>query len=457
MSSPKEDFTLKPKHEVLAHARTLVGQRLALLYGAEAEHKFRGKGSFGQLLEKLHFGYQPNPSPEMDFPVAKLELKSTGAIKKSKQWRAKERLVFSNINYVNLIHEENFATSSFVKKNANLLLVVYHWEREVNPIHSLIIGVGEVAIFELDERDVEIIKQDWLKIRQIIAEGNAHKLSEGHTTYLKATRKGAGHGLDNRPQPMSDVPAPNRAFSFPASFLTKLITPIIKKGKAKVKHAESLVADAESLKRLTFDEIVLNRFARFRGRTVESIQQEVDPDLNLKTKASFAILARRMLGVRTQKIEEFERAEIHMKTIRIGKNGRPKEDMSFPYFKYKEVAHQTWWESDFREALSKRFLFVFYREEGDTYIFDRAIFWGMPEDLLDTEVQQVWEETARRIRNGEADKLPAKSEHHITHVRPHARNKKDTDETPDGQHIVKKSFWLNAQFIQKIYEDELEN
>lgn len=408
---------------------------------------------FGQLLEYLHFGYAPNPSPLPDFPAADLELKTTGAIKRSSQWRAKERLVFSNISYRDIIREPSFAESSFLQKNAHILLVIYHWKRDVPAIDYHILGSGELIFSGLDERDQKIIEQDWQKIRAAVLAGRAHELSEGDTVYLKATRKGAGHGKDDRIQPRSNTPAPNRAFSFPASFMTRLIEPIIRSGRKKAPDSTALVEDRAILREKTFDELVLERFEPFVGRSVDAIMAELDPTMNRNAKGFFADLARRMLGVSTRRIEEFEKADIQMKTVRLRKSGMPKEDMSFPAFRYRNLVTQTWLDSDFRESLSKKFLFVFFRREGESFIFERALFWAMPETVLDIEVREVWEETVRRIRSGQVDNLPSKSSHHIAHVRPHARNAADTDEAPDGRWLIKKSFWLNSQYIAKIYRD----
>ena len=80
------------------------------------------------------------------------------------------------------------------------------------------------------------------------------------------------------------------------------------------------------------------------------------------------MLARRMIGVRGKKIEEFEKAEISMKTIQLRGDGMPKEDMSFPTFKFLEVIEEDWEatadddraESSFKTQLQRRFLFVVY-------------------------------------------------------------------------------------------------
>src|SRR5690606_36142792 len=92
----------------------------------------------------------------------------------------------------------------------------------------------------------------------------------------------------------------------------------------------------------TVEEVALERLHRYRGWTVVDIWRELDPSLNLDAKGIYADLARRMLGVKTRKIEEFEKAGVTMKIVRLQRNGKPKESMSFPAFKFKDLAHQTW-------------------------------------------------------------------------------------------------------------------
>jgi len=449
----QHDFTNAERPEVLAQARLLVGRTLRQLYGEDVEVP-KGKGAFGQLVEWLHFGYPPNSLKEADFPVANLELKATGAVSSRKGWRAKERLVLSNINYLDLAQEEQFETSTFYVKNGQLLLVVYFWVAEKSPLEYRILGVGVIEIAGMNPVDRQIIRDDWTKIRQAVLDGRAHELSEGDTSYLKAARKGAGTGQDDRRQPFSSVAAPNRAFSFRQSFVTRLIEPLIDGSKKLREDEQALVHDEVELETKTFDDLVLERFEPFLGRTVEGIASELDPNLNRTAKGFYADVARRMLGVSTRRIEEFEKADIIMKTVRIqSRRKRPRESMAFPAFRYRDLAKQTWLDSDLRDALSKRFLFVFFVDDGESYRLSHAAFWAMPETTLEGEVRPVWEETQRRIKSGRADDLPTSGESRVAHVRPHARDAADTDITPDGSHVVKKCFWLNAAFIGKIFEE----
>ena len=64
------------------------------------------------------------------------------------------------------------------------------------------------------------------------------------------------------------------------------------------------------------------------------------------------------------------------------------------------------------------------------------------------KAQWVWEETVRRIKAQKADGLPGISDSTVANVRPHARNSSDVAPTGYGTYEVKKSFWLNAKYIQ---------
>ena len=65
------------------------------------------------------------------------------------------------------------------------------------------------------------------------------------------------------------------------------------------------------------------------------------------------------------------------------------------------------------------------------------------------EAQWVWEETVRRIKNKQADKLPRIRDNAVAHVRPHGRDGQDVIDTGYGTKEVKKCFWLNAKYIEK--------
>ena len=86
-----------------------------------------------------------------------------------------------------------------------------------------------------------------------------------------------------------------------------------------------------------------------------------------------------MLGIKNSKAEEFAKANIVVKSIRIERNGKNKESISFPPFKFLDLVQQSWEDSDFYEYFeTTRFLFVIYRAQDEHYVLQGAKMWNMP-------------------------------------------------------------------------------
>jgi DNA mismatch repair protein MutH len=440
-------FDINSSKSIIEYAKKLKGYTLREKCREEIEnHNYKGKGNFGQILEKFYFGYQPNSDANPDFKEVGIELKSSPLkTLKNGDFRAKERLVLNIINYLK-VHSEEFESSTFWKKNAHILLVFYLHNKEDNLLDYIIKLVDN---WEFPNDDLQIIKRDWEVINEKIIEGRAHELSEGDTFYLGACTKG-GKGGNLREQPFNTTRAKQRAYSLKQGYVNHIIANIAKDEQGiygKVIDKPELL---ENLKGI--EEVVSSKFKPFYNKKIDEILKTVKVDLNKKSKSFYANLTNTILGIELGKrIEEFEKADIIVKTVRLKENNLPKEDISFPTFKYKEIVKTSWDNSDFKEVIEKKFFFVFYQYEGDTLILKKVKFWNMPHKDI-KEVKKVWNETKKRIKKGEANNLPKKSENRVSHVRPHARNKQDTYETPQGKHEVKKCFWLNNSYIKnEIY------
>ena len=178
----KPSYDKSDKESVLNFAKKLRNKTLREVCDtAISSHSYSGKGNFGQLLEKFYFLYELNSESEADFNEIGVELKSSPLKQlKNKEYRAKERLVLNIINYFAVINED-FTTSSFWKKNANILLVFYLHKANQNVLDHIIKLVDE---WNFPRTDLEIIKRDWETIKKKISDGRAHELSEGDTFYL---------------------------------------------------------------------------------------------------------------------------------------------------------------------------------------------------------------------------------------------------------------------------------
>ncbi len=409
----------------------------------------RNKGNLGNLIEKHYFFYDNNSNPNPDFNEAGVELKVTPyLIKNNGDLRAKERLVLTNINYENDYKESTFLESHIYRKCALMLLVYYLYEPTKERIDYI---MNYIKLFEFPEEDLEIIKKDYQIIIDKIKSGKAEELSESDTNYLGACTKGANSN-DVTTQPFSDVKAMKRAFCLKNSYMSYILNHYIVND---TENYESIIKDNKILKKQSLEQYIISQLKPYYGEDIEELRYKFNIPYDIKNKSFTYLLAKGMLNVVNNKIEEFEKANIKIKAIRLNKNGTPKESMSFPTFKYTEIIKEEWLNSELYENFSTtKYLFMIYQYiDNNTLIFKKAMFWNVPEKDIQSEIKRVWTETVKRIKNNQYNNLPQSSESHILHVRPHGRNRNDTYPTPDGKQATKKCFWLNKQYIKRQIEE----
>lgn len=463
----KLQYNPSDKNSIIEYAKRLKGKSLREICDSTIlEHSYSGKGNFGQVLEKYYFGYEPNSKSEADFSQIGMELKSSPLKQlKNNEYRSKERLVLNIIDYVNVVNQ-NFEDSDFVKKNASILLIFYLHQAGYDILDLIIKLVDE---WSFPSTDLEIIKKDWVTINKKIADGKAHELSEGDTFYLGACTKGA-NASSVRKQPFSKIPAKQRAYSFKQGYVNHIIASI---ANEPTEIYGKLIPSVDVAKKQTIEEIVISKFNPFYGKTEEEILEKLDLELNRKAKNFYANLTKAILGISLDKeIEEFEKAEIIVKTVRLKENNLPKEDISFPTFKYEEIVNEDWENSDFKDILEHKFLFVFFQFENDKLLLRKVKFWNIP--YLDLqEVEKVWIKTQQVVAKGEIVKgfktdkngkvsretnFPNKVFSKISHVRPHAKDASDTYSLPKKDKLTKEKqytkhcFWLNNSYVRdEIY------
>lgn len=417
-----------------------------------------GKGAIGTVIEESWFGYPPNSESEPDLPEAGVELKVTPYIRTKHGIRAKERLVCGLIDYMK-DPGQAFDDSAFLHKCGTMLLLFYE-HKESMPKGDL--TIDKAVLFHFPEEDLAIVRHDWETIMDKIRSGRAHELSEGDTLYLAACTKGANAGV-LRSQPFSETPAKQRAYSLKPSYMTRILNTYIFGDE----QSERVVKDPRILARTTFERYIEELLQPYYGKTVRELQTTVGFGIDLSSKNHVERLLARMVGVdgRIGAAEEFRKAGIVPKTVRLEADGCPKESMSFPTFDFIKLMNETWESSELYQTLSgTRFLFaVFRRTEPDSaeeaggreYRFEGIRFWNMPPADLE-EVRRVWERTVQTIERGVvltqtargvANDLPKKAQSRVAHVRPHGRDANDRLPLPDGRMMTKQCFWLNAEYI----------
>lgn len=439
----------------------------------------RGKGKLGNLLEKYYFYYEPNSESEPDFKEAGTELKVTPYEKlKNGKIKAGERLVIGMIPNKEPI-EKDFMKSHLLKKMGLILLIFYLREKEKQRTNYNIDYITLFSILSKEcEEDLSIIKEDYKKISEKIIAGKAHELSEGDTKYLGACTKGGTAEKSLQEQFYNkDILAKRRAFSLKQSYMTYVLNHYVLKNKVTY---DSFI-DNNKVKSNDFDVEVIKCIDKYKGKTEEEIYSIFNL-VNKKAKQRNNMAICRMLGVKTDRIAEFEKADIKIKTIRVNKNGKPNESMSFPKMVIKDFVEETFEDSKvYNDFSEQRFLFVVFRENlNKEYVLSGAKLWNMPIMELETKGKEEWEMYRKKFKEGVNFKmkntkkgyiitndLPKKTDTEMFHLRPHSGKsaylingkrygngkEKDMDELLNGDKMTYQCFWLSDKYVKKIIKD----
>lgn len=414
-----------------------------------------GKGNLGQLIEEHFFGYECNNDARPDFPEAGVELKVTPYRKNNDNTiSAKERLIINMINYMN-DYKYEFEESHLWNKLQLILLIYYLYDSKID--NKLDYKIKFAKLFRPSEVDLEIIKNDYYIIINKIKDGKAHEISGGDTMYLEAAPKASNSSV-RRAQPFSDIKAKPRAFALKNSYMTYILNNYI---IDKDKHYESIIDRKIDQ---SFESYIKHIVGKYKNKNIEELCNLFDVKYNKKMKNLGATIIYRILGIKGNKAEEFIKANIVVKTIRIENNNSIKESMSFPTFKFKELVNETWEDSIFGNYLrDTRYLFIIYKFDDQNKLRLKGCqFWNISYKDLQ-EVEKVWKKTQDLINNGlKIEKVNGKYKHNlpkqrdnkVCHVRPHGRDSSDTYELPDGRVLPKQSFWLNRKYIYEELNDE---
>lgn len=418
----------------------------------------KGKGGLGQMVENIFFLLKTNNNPEADFSAAGMELKCTPLkLGKNDEYLIKERLVCNMINYGEVVNEP-FDKSHFFLKCQLMLLLFYLYKKDCNNLDLKFIFS---VLWKLPEKDLLIIRHDYEVIIDKIKRGEAHLLSEGDTMYLGACRKGQ-KGDSLMQQPYSPIGAPRRAFSLKMAYMRTILKYMLDSGQnavANFKLSEQQLVSTRSLQKSSFEDIILKRFAKYSGKSFGNIANKVGVDLSNNPKNKFALVASAVAAAgkcgNVNKTEEFLKAGLTMKTIRVQANGTIKESMSFENIDYLEVSEcENWYESRLYEIFSSRFLFVVFRErhkgEAD-YLLDDVFFWTMPQEDL-SSAEDYWLHIKNNVHaNHISEEYWWKAgDRKKFHVRPKAQKAKDLAATPNGGMAKKFCYWFNNSYVKEI-------
>lgn len=473
----------------ILNSATCFGSCRSIQEAVDEYGKKQFKGGLGNLVEKYYFGYEPNSNPWPDFPEAGVELKVTPfEVKRNGDYKAGERLVITMIEFDRPI-ESNFYESHLWNKCKRILLIYYHRDKLLKEQGSnLDYRIRFVKLFTPTKADQEIIRNDYKIIVDKIKAGLAHELSESDTMYLGACTKGATAASSLVRQFYGNgILAKRRAFCYKSSYMTFVLNHyVVPKARTSQSDLDSLIIkNPKQLEHETFENYIRDQINQYVGKTDFELCQVFDREYN-NNKAQWIELAYRMLGIKSNRAEEFVKANIVVKAIRLNEKGKMKENSPLPAIHFKDILKEQWENSDLYNYFeSTKFFFVVFKKCADKYILEGCQLWNMPYHDLEDTVHSEWQKVQDAVRDGIKFKvkqtkggivfennLPKKSENIITHIRPHAQKRyyeftdgrkfgngsyADADQLPDGTWMPRQSFWLNNNYLLSILNEDLKN
>ena len=193
--------------------------------------------------------------------------------------------------------------------------------------------------------DELIIKNDYEIIKEKVAKGFAHLLSEGDTSYLGACTKGATSN-DRTHQPASNILAKPRAFSLKNSYMTGIL------------RSMYLTLDVDNVEYKTIEEYVFAQIQKFIGKTQLDIYYNLTGNKyeNKIPKNLGKMISDKAIGKDKElpsKNDLFLKTNYIIKNLPVNENGYPLERMSFKNLVLSDF-NDTWedssWKSYFEEV-----------------------------------------------------------------------------------------------------------
>ena len=432
----------------------------------------KNKGLYGQKIENLFFFIKTNNHAGADFPDIPLELKTAGLVPTSSRdkhknisgkWKAKEALPMSAISFNEIINED-FLSSKFLEKNENLLLIFYEFEKN-KVIYDLKIRITGIWSFsEIPSYDKKIIIDDWELIKSKVMDGEAHNISRGDTEYLEAAPSATSDTFTSQPYgPKSRT----RKFSFKSGYMHSVIA---KLGSSNI-QTESLYKEGDE--NISLSEKIYEKFKPYIGMSGDEIASMLGIE-NLDCKNAYSRVTNKLLNkifnVPDGKqigsyIEEFSKAEIKIKTIRLNSKNMPHEDVSLSStLIFEEIIDEDWDNSRYKNFIDNKFLFIFFKESAKGFVLDKISYWNINNEDL-KEAKRVWEIAKNRIENGQIINyfdsrnraisfFPKSVDSYMAHVRTKGRDSKDTAKLPVKDKLTgtedfpKHCFWFNKEYIR---------
>jgi len=301
---------------------------------------------------------------------------------------------------------------------------------------------GKIFIHKLSNFYLSLIKSDYNTIHKAIHDDTIDSLTEADLNYLRFN------------QINDDVCISIKEALFKSIIFNK----IAGSGDSSLFNKDFIVSDS-------FETLIKNKLRKYKNMSFLELKEKFKIEKTSKQIGNILAIAMLSNG-KSHLPDEFTSASISVRAIRID-GEKIKESLPFPAFEFMKINQEEWENSTLRSLLiNTKFLFIIYKKSNDVYVYDDAKLWNLNKDLIDTEAKNVWMITKSVISSGDIIKeekenyrttnFPGSNQSYLIHVRPHARDSKDTyplpipDKKTGLNEYTKQCFWLNNTFIYEI-------
>lgn len=345
---------------------------------------------------------------------------------------------------MNIINEE-YEFSRLLFKNKKILIIWYRYEENTNYSDM---EISDYQLYDLSQ-DEEIIKNDFYIIKDMVAKGEAHKISEGQTSYLGACPKGEGHD-QTTPQPNNKEEAKPRAFCLKNSYMTGILRNLISGNQFNTEVKESK----------TIEEYINNQIKYYIGKTqLELYKMVVGEEYKKKIPKNFSkMISDRLIGKDSElenKNELFKKTTYVIKNLPVYPNDEAVERMSFRNLRISEF-EKDWEESDWKQYFEEVTLIVICYEVKDNKVKNgyRKLKKAKTISFTDEDLEQLkkgYEMIQNTIRRRDISLLPYPDSHEnqIIEIAPKGKKNDDAYNKFFGKNTTRTSFMLSKSFLNK--------
>ncbi|HHT7774688.1 TPA: MutH/Sau3AI family endonuclease [Streptococcus suis] len=441
-------------------------------------------GIAGDVVEQSILGYPADSKSEPDLLVdgSPVELKTTGLKrvsardKSGHQLEAKEPMSITAVSMDKIAYQTDFYKSQLWHKLEEMLLVYYLYDS------SITVPASEYANFpiqgyhfyQFSPEDQKIIENDWKIVRDFVANVINNKL-DTEIEYPKISKLRSQMAyLDTAPK------YPHN----PRFRLTRAVVTTIARSYLG-KEFEPLLPQADFSSFQELDNILSNLSAKYKGKTISEIANELNVDLPLSkngkvAKQASSIIIARMFSETASSLEDielFNKFNICYKTITLSKKGQRTEDTKFLKVDFQEWTDKgTDFESSFIYSFfaEQKFLFAIFEEQKSKDLYENNVFTGFKrisfdDDFLTNEVLKTWERVRELVNEDklvnekvfnkdgkprmnktgiqqEAPNLP-KSEHYPLFLRGTGKDSTKKPLSINGIDMYYQNFWLKGSYL----------